>query len=124
MRIDDNEFLIELDDKKFHCAMDLTMEFIGGKWKTVVLWYLRKEKKRYNELRKLMPQITERMLSIQLKKLEEDGLVKRQVFTDKPPLKVEYSLTDYGKTLVPVLEEIAKWGRKTAQEKGNIIKIR
>jgi len=124
MRIDDNEFLIELDDKKFQCAMDLTMEFIGGKWKTVVLWYLRKEKKRYNELRKLMPQITERMLSIQLKKLEEDGLVKRQVFTDKPPLKVEYSLTDYGKTLVPVLEEIAKWGRKTAQEKGNIIKIR
>jgi len=121
MIIDENEYFIELEGRHFHCALDLTMEFIGGKWKTVVLWYLRKDKKRYAELRKQMPQITERMLSIQLKQLEADGLIKREVFTQKPPLKVEYSLTDFGKTLIPVLESIAKWGRDLGESKGKII---
>lgn len=123
MKINDNEVMIELDGKHFHCAMDLTMHFIGGKWKTVVLWYLQKDKKRYSELRKLMPYITERMLSIQLKQLEEDGLIQREVFTTKPPLKVEYSLTDFGKTLIPVLMDIAKWGRNVGEKKGKMVEI-
>lgn len=122
MIIDNEEFLIEIDKQQFHCAMDVTMHFIGGKWKTVVLWYLRNDKKRFSELKAQMPQITEKMLSIQLKQLEEDGLIKRKVYTSKPPLKVEYSLTDFGKTLIPVLNEIASWGRKTGNEKGGIIK--
>lgn len=97
------------------------MDYIGGKWKMVVLWYLKQGKKRYGALRKLMPDVTERMLSIQLKQLEEDGLIKREVFTEKPPLKVEYSLTPFGETLLPILEAIALWGRNLAAEKGELI---
>ena len=122
MNIDNTEMLIEIDQQHFHCAMDVTMHFIGGKWKTVVLWYLRNDKKRFSELKTLMPQITEKMLSIQLKQLEEDGLIHRKVYTSKPPLKVEYSLTDFGKSLIPLLNEIANWGRKTGSEKGKIVK--
>jgi DNA-binding HxlR family transcriptional regulator len=121
MIIDEKEYFFSINDKTYHCALDITMDYVGGKWKTIVLWYLKKDKKRYNELRKLIPDITERMLSIQLKQLEEDGLIKREVFTEKPPLKVEYSLTDFGKTLIPVLDAIALWGRTLAVEKGVMI---
>ena len=123
MIIDNTEAVIEIKEQQFHCAMDVTMLFIGGKWKTVVLWYLRNDKKRFSELKAHMPQITEKMLSIQLKQLEEDGLIRREVFTTKPPLKVEYSLTDFGKSLIPLLNEIASWGRKTGSEKGKIVKL-
>ncbi|AKQ44728.1 hypothetical protein TH63_02365 [Rufibacter radiotolerans] len=122
MIVDNTEVVIEIDQQQFHCAMDVTMHFIGGKWKTVVLWYLRNDKKRFSELKALMPQITEKMLSIQLKQLEADGLIKRKVYTSKPPLKVEYSLTDFGTSLIPLLNEIASWGRKTGNEKGKIVK--
>jgi DNA-binding HxlR family transcriptional regulator len=123
MIIDNTEVMIEMGEQRFHCAMDVTMHFIGGKWKTVVLWYLRNDKKRFSELKAMMPQITEKMLSIQLKQLEEDGLINRRVYTSKPPLKVEYSLTEFGQSLIPVLNEIASWGRKTGTEKGTIVKV-
>lgn len=123
MRIDDKEMLVEIDGNQFHCAMDITLSFIGGKWKSVILWYLRKDKKRYAELNKLIPQITDRMLSITLKQLEEDGIIKREVFTTKPPLKVEYSLTEFGKTLIPVLNAVAKWGREMAELRGKLIEV-
>ncbi len=123
MIIDRNQYVYVIDKKKFHCAMDVTMHFIGGKWKSVVLWYLRKDKKRFSELNNLIPQITEKMLSLQLKQLESDGLIKREVLTRKPPMKVEYSLTEFGKSLLPTLNEIAKWGRKTGDEKGKIVKL-
>ncbi|KAB1153480.1 MULTISPECIES: winged helix-turn-helix transcriptional regulator [Tenacibaculum] len=95
---------------KYPCCTSLTMGLIGGKWKTVILYYLKDKTLRYNELRKEMPTVTERTLSLQLKKLEEDGIIKRKVYVSKPPLKVEYSLTDFGKTLIPVIEAIADWG--------------
>ena len=123
MKIKDTEVIIDLKGKKYHCAMDITMDYIGGKWKTVVLWYLKKDKKRFAELNKLIPQMTERMLSIILKQLEEDGIVLRQVYTTKPPLKVEYSLTAFGETLVPILNEVAKWGRNLAEEKGKLVTV-
>ena len=123
MKIEDKEVLIDINGTKYHCAMDITMDFIGGKWKTVVLWYLRNNKKRFTEINKLVPQMTERMLSITLKQLEEDGLVLREVYTLKPPLKVEYSLTEFGKTLIPILNEVALWGRKLAEEKGKLVEI-
>jgi len=72
---------------------------------------LRSETLRYNELRKLMPTVTERTLSLQLKTLEKDGVIQRKVYTSKPPLKVEYSLTEFGKTLVPLLQAIVDWGK-------------
>lgn len=78
--------------------------------------------KRYNELRKLIPTITERTLSLQLKQLEEDHIIDRKVFTEKPPLMVEYSLTDFGKTLFPVLNEITKWGEEAVENSQKIIR--
>ncbi|MFD2914165.1 winged helix-turn-helix transcriptional regulator [Psychroserpens luteus] len=107
--------------KKYPCCASLTMGIIGGKWKTVILFHLIDGTLRYNELRKEMPTVTERTLSLQLKTLEEDGIVKRKVYTSKPPLKVEYSLTDFGKTLIPLIKSIADWGVYVAEEKGEII---
>ncbi len=120
MLIDNKEKIILLKGREYHCAMDVTMDYIGGKWKTVVLWYLRKDKKRFSELRKLIPNITEKMLSLQLKDLENDGIVRRKVYPVVPP-KVEYYLTDFGKTLIPMMEEIAKWGRALAETKGKMV---
>lgn len=96
--------------KEYPCCASVTMGLIGGKWKTVILYYLIDGTLRYNELRKKMPTVTERTLSLQLKALEEDGIIKRKVYTSKPPLRVEYSLTDFGETLIPLLKSIAEWG--------------
>jgi DNA-binding HxlR family transcriptional regulator len=120
MVIDNKEKVFVLEGKEYHCAMDITMDYIGGKWKTVVLWYLRKDRKRFSELRKLIPNITEKMLSLQLKDLEKDGIVGRKIYPEVPP-RVEYFLTDFGKTLIPMLDEIAKWGRSLAQSKGKMV---
>lgn len=120
MLINNEEKVILLNGKEYHCAMDITMRYIGGKWKTVVLWYLKKDKKRFSELKKLIPNITEKMLSLQLKELEKDGIVSRKLFPEIPP-RVEYGLTPFGKTLIPMLEEIAKWGRIQAEDKGKLI---
>ena len=120
MIIDNQEKIFKLNGKEFHCAMDITMHYIGGKWKTVVLWYLRKDRKRFSELRKLIPNITEKMLSLQLKALEQDGIVAKKIYPEVPP-RVEYFLTDFGKTLIPMLEEIAKWGRTLGQTKGKLV---
>jgi len=95
------------------------MKYIGGKWKAAILRELIK-KKRYNELRKELPLVTERTISLQLKELEEDGLISRTVYTSKPPLKVEYELTEFGKTLIPLLNAIAEWGKETAKDNNRI----
>ncbi|MEO9885407.1 MAG: helix-turn-helix domain-containing protein [Balneola sp.] len=100
----------EFNGKKYPCCASLTMGVIGGKWKTVILFHLMEETLRYNELRKAMPTVTERTLSLQLKKLEDDGIICREVYHKKPPLRVEYSLTELGKTLIPVIKSIAEWG--------------
>lgn len=108
-----------IDNKQFPCSTSLTMKYIGGKWKAVILIHL-VAKKRYNELRKELPMVTERTLSLQLKELEADGLVTRTVHASKPPLKVEYELTDFGKTLIPLLKSIADWGMETARNNARI----
>ena len=109
--------------KEYPCCASLTMGLIGGKWKTVILFHLIDGTLRYNELRKEMPTVTERTLSLQLKTLEEDGLIKRKVYTSKPPLKVEYSLTDFGKTLIPVIQSIADWGVFVVNKKGDFVEV-
>ncbi|MFN0275926.1 MAG: winged helix-turn-helix transcriptional regulator [Chitinophagales bacterium] len=123
MVIKGKNYVFKLHGKTYHCAMDVTMDFIGGKWKTVVLWYLRNRTMRFGELNKQIPDITEKMLSIQLKTLEGDGLIKREVFAEVP-LRVEYSLTDFGKTLIPVLESIAKWGRTLGEKEGQLQEVK
>ena len=113
--------IYNFNGKEFPCCTSVTMGVIGGKWKTVILFYLIDSKKRYNELRKLMPHVTERTLSLQLRQLEEDGIVNRKVYTTKPPMKVEYSLTALGKTLIPLLKAISEWGFSKS-EKYEVIK--
>lgn len=100
-----------LQDKVFNCEKELTLSVIGGKWKMLILWHLGKEgTKRFGELKVLMPEITQRMLVNQLRELEEDLIVKREVYPVVPP-KVEYSLTEQGRTLMPILDAMYKWGK-------------
>ena len=103
---------VKLKGKIYPCTVSLAMDLIGGKWKAVILYHLKDNEKRYNELRKEVPHITEMTLSLQLKQLEKDGLVLRKVHGKKPPIKVIYSLTEFGKTFIPVLDTIMMWGNQ------------
>jgi len=96
----------------FDCPVEATLDVIGGKWKVVILFHLTHDgTHRFAELRRRIPGISERMLSRQLRELEMAGIVHREVYPQVPP-KVEYSLTDYGKTLRPICELMCDWGKK------------
>lgn len=124
MGLDFQTELYKIDEKLYPCTTSITMDYIGGKWKMVILYHLKDGTRRYNELRKTMPMVTERTLSLQLKQLEDDGIIKREVHTVKPPLKVEYSMTDFGKTLIPLLDMIADWGKTIVTGKNaKVVKI-
>lgn len=112
----------KLNGKIYPCSTTVTMDFIGGKWKTVILWYLAIAPHRYSELRKKLLMVTERTLSLQLKQLEEDGLINRKVYVKKAPMKVEYSLTEFGKSLIPLLKVLSEWGDTVIAEKGEVVK--
>ena len=118
-----NELHIEMNGRTYHCALDVTMDYVGGKWKTVILWYLRKSALRFSELNRKIPNITEKMLSMQLRKMEKDGFVKRTLYPEVPP-RVEYSLTAEGKKLIPLLEELARWGRRRAEQQGRFVETK
>ncbi len=109
-----------INGKEYPCCTSVTMGIIGGKWKTVILFHLIQSPLRYSELRRQMKSVTERTLSLQLKQLESDGIIQRKVYTKKPPLKVEYSLTNFGKTLIPLLKAIAEWGESAVQYSANM----
>lgn len=113
--------MIKYKDKLCPCPTSLAMELIGGKWKSVILVYLIGGKRRYSELRRLIPTITERTLSLQLKRLERDELISRKVYSSKPPLKVEYSLTEFGESVVPTLKKIIEWGLFATEQKGELV---
>lgn len=124
MGLDYQTELYKIDDKLYPCTTSITMDYVGGKWKMVILYHLKDGTRRYSELRKLMPMVTERTLSLQLKQLEDDGIIKREVFTVKPPLRVEYSLTGFGQTLVPLLELVASWGKSVVVSRNaKVVKI-
>jgi len=93
----------------YGCPVEATLDVIGGKWKGVILYHLLEETLRFNELRRIMPEITQRMLTKQLRELETDGLISRTVYPEVPP-RVEYSMTDYGRTLAPVVKALRAWG--------------
>src|SRR3954464_8873628 len=106
MGIECQSDFIKVNNKLYPCTVSLAMDLVGGKWKAVILYHLMDTHKRYSELRKEMPGVTERTLSLQLKQLEEAELISKQVYGKKPPLKVIYSLTDFGKSFLPVLDAI------------------
>lgn len=94
---------------RFTCPVEATISLIGGKYKAVILWHLMNHTLRYSELHKKMPHATDKMLTQQLRELEKDGLITRTVYPVVPP-KTEYSLTDFGKSLFPILDAMCNWG--------------
>lgn len=113
----------KIDDSYFHCGTAITMNLIGGKWKTIILWYLRKGPRRFSELKRLIPDITEKTLSVQLRSLTSDGLIDRKVKGRKPPIMVHYELTDLGSSLIPVIQGITEWGINFGNNNGEIVEI-
>lgn len=105
------------DDGHSNCAVEATLGVIGGRWKGVVLFWLLKGKHRFGELKRRVPNCTERMLTLQLRELEEDGLVTRTVFPEVPP-RVEYELTAFGSSLEPVLSGMREWGERYKRRLG------
>ncbi len=97
--------------KQFGCPVEAALEAIGGKWKGIILHHLRQDTRRFNELKRLIPGITQRMLTKQLRALESDQVIHRKVYAEVPP-KVEYSLTDFGSTLIPTLDALQAWGEE------------
>lgn len=98
-------------DKEYSCSIDVTLAVIGGKWKTSILWHLSAQTMRFSELTRTFEETTRKMLTQQLRELEQDGLVKRKVYAQVPP-KVEYSLTEKGKSVIPILDRMCEWGRE------------
>ena len=90
------------------CTVEGTLRYIDGKWKGVVLYHLFEGTLRFNEIRRRIPNCTQRMLTNQLRELEADGLIARKIYPEVPP-KVEYSLTDWGQALCPSLDSLLKW---------------
>lgn len=96
----------------YNCEKELTLSIISGKWKVVILWHLGVEgTHRFSELQRLFPKISHKMLTNQLRELIEDGIVHREVIPEVPP-KVEYSMTELGMTLLPIVEMLYEWGKK------------
>jgi DNA-binding HxlR family transcriptional regulator len=98
------------------CPTEVTVGVIGGKWKTLILTYLMAGPRRFGEISRLLPQASKRMLTLQLRELEEDGVIHREVYREVPP-KVEYSLTTCGESLKPILLLMADWGEKHVDSK-------
>jgi len=95
----------------FYCPVDLTLSAIGGRWPGLIIWNLRNETKRFNELKRSLVVINDKMLSQSLKKLVEQGIIFRKSYNSIPP-KVEYSLTEQGKELLPLFKMMQQWGEK------------
>jgi len=98
------------------CPVKVTADVISGKWKPLILYFLKSGAKRYGELRRQIPKPSHKVLTQQLRQLERDGIVRRRVYPQVPP-KVEYSLSLYGKTLVPILNLMAQWGARHSANK-------
>lgn len=93
----------------YNCPVEATIDVAGGKWKPIIVYHLLSGTKRFGELRRMSGGVTQRSLTLQLRELELNGIVHREVFAEVPP-RVEYSLTEFGKTLAPVLKAMKEWG--------------
>jgi DNA-binding HxlR family transcriptional regulator/CheY-like chemotaxis protein len=96
--------------EKYACPVEVTIATIGGKWKCLILWWLRRDARRFSELKLLIPRISPKVLTHQLRELEQAGLVCRESYPETPP-RVEYTLTPQGQTFVPITELMCEWGR-------------
>jgi DNA-binding HxlR family transcriptional regulator len=110
-----------MEIKTYHCPVEAAIDVIGGKWKLMILWWLNQKTYRFADLRRQIPDISEKMLIQHLRQLEVDGIVERKVFATVPP-KVEYSLTDHGKSLRQALGAISDWGKIHIERMGADLK--
>ncbi|MFZ4465363.1 MAG: winged helix-turn-helix transcriptional regulator [Bacteroidales bacterium] len=101
----------ELDGTFYYCPVDLTLSVIGGRWKGLVFWNLRDGAKRFGEMKKILVGINDKMLTQVLRELEKSGVIHRKVYEVIPP-KVEYTLTEKGKELLPVMQQMSEWGER------------
>lgn len=102
---------LSIIEGSFSNSIELSLEVIGGKWKMPILWLLKDDPKRYGELKKLLPGVTHKMLTQQLRELESDEIISRKVYPEVPP-KVEYNLTLLGKSVIPVIDLLREWGEE------------
>jgi len=110
--------LTRILNKVYNIPVEATLDLIGGKWKTLILCHLTYGPKRTSELKRDMPDITQKMLTQQLKELDSDGLIKRTVFNEVPP-KVIYELTELGWSLQPILTLMCNWGENYLKEQAD-----
>lgn len=96
--------------KEYSCGLEAALEVVGGKWKVLILWALRTTPRRFGELRRLIPGISEKMLIQNLKEMESDGIVTRKDYKEVPP-RVDYALTSFGGTLCDALAPLCEWGQ-------------
>ena len=97
--------------REHECCTDVTLDVIGGKWKAAILWHVHGGTRRFNELQRLIPGVTHKVLAQQLRELEQDGVLSRTAYATVPPV-VEYALTERGRTLWPILDALSEWGRE------------
>jgi len=102
-------------DKIYTCGIDVTLAVVGGKWKASILWHLAQDTMRFSDLQRQFSDTTRKMLTQQLRELEADGLVHREVYPQVPP-KVEYSLTAKGRSIFPILQHMCDWGKHYLQD--------
>jgi DNA-binding HxlR family transcriptional regulator len=100
---------VTIEQLRSACPVTAAVDVLGGKWKPIIVHYLLQRTHRFGELRRRMPGVTQQMLTLQLRELERDGVVRREVFPEVPP-KVEYTLTPLGHRLAPVLDAMTAWG--------------
>jgi DNA-binding HxlR family transcriptional regulator len=102
---------LDFKGKKYNNPVELSLDIIGGKWKISIIWRLKDDSKRYGELKRSLPKVTHKMLTQQLRELEEAEIITRKVYPEVPP-KVEYSLTLLGKSVIPVIDMLNEWGEE------------
>jgi DNA-binding HxlR family transcriptional regulator len=105
--------------RTYHCTVEAALDVIGGKWKPLILWHLGDNVMRFGELQRSLPGVNAKMLTKQLRELEKDGVIKRTLYPEVPP-RVEYTITDFGRTLIPILQALCTWGAMYLEsENGN-----
>ena len=114
MRKENSTNTLNKQNLEKECGMSYALTTIGGRWKPAILWRLCKGKMRYSELRDSIPNVTERMLVLQLREMEKDGLIQRIVYAEVPP-RVEYEMTEKGNSLRPILKSLSDWGDENRQ---------
>lgn len=98
-------------NNNYSCPVEVTLDVIGGKWKPIILWNIRKDVLRFSEIQKAIPAVNSKTLTKQLRELEEDHVIKRTIYPEIPP-RVEYSITEFGTSLIPIIQALCDWGSR------------